>query len=102
MLHRALELEVDDYLDRHRENRDEHGHALVTRNGKARTRKLNRPGNPGAVQFLLGRLFAHYGDHATSVGRSVPRVSILYSQNSSISFAISRTWEFGWLESGLM
>jgi|TARA_B100001971_G_C18181358_1_gene532946 transposase-like protein len=40
MLHRALELEVDQYLDRHRDDRDENGHALVTRNGKARPRKL--------------------------------------------------------------
>ena len=40
MLHRALELEVDQYLDRHRDARDEEDHALVTRNGKARTRKV--------------------------------------------------------------
>jgi putative transposase len=40
MLHRALELEVGQYLERHREARDERGHALVTRNGKARPRKV--------------------------------------------------------------
>ena len=40
MLHRALELEVEQYLDRHRDARDEEDHALVTRNGKARTRKV--------------------------------------------------------------
>jgi putative transposase len=40
MLHRALELEVEQYLDRHRDARDEDDHALVTRNGKARTRKV--------------------------------------------------------------
>jgi len=40
MLHRALELEVGQYLERHRDARDENGHALVTRNGKARPRKL--------------------------------------------------------------
>jgi len=40
MLHRALELEVEHYLDRHREARGESGHALVTRNGKARPRKV--------------------------------------------------------------
>ena len=40
MLHRALELEVEDYLERHREVRDDNGHALVTRNGKARPRKV--------------------------------------------------------------
>lgn len=40
MLHRALELEVGQYLERHCEARDESGHALVTRNGKARPRKV--------------------------------------------------------------
>jgi len=40
MLHRALELEVDEYLDRHSDDRDENGHARVTRNGKARPRKV--------------------------------------------------------------
>src|SRR6056297_2878064 len=40
MLHRALELEVEEYLERHSEARDENGHALVTRNGKARTRQV--------------------------------------------------------------
>jgi transposase-like protein len=40
MLHRALEVEVEGYLERHRDARDEAGHALVTRNGKARPRKV--------------------------------------------------------------
>jgi len=40
MLHRALELEVEEYLERHRESRDENGHALVVRNGKGRGRKV--------------------------------------------------------------
>ncbi len=40
MLNRALELEVEHYLERHDKARDENGHALVTRNGKARARKL--------------------------------------------------------------
>jgi transposase-like protein len=40
MLHRALELEVEQYLERQRDARDENGHALVTRNGKARPRKV--------------------------------------------------------------
>jgi hypothetical protein len=30
MLHRALEVEAEEYLERHREARDENGHALVT------------------------------------------------------------------------
>jgi transposase-like protein len=40
MLHRALALEVEAYLERHREARDEKGHALVTRHGKARPRQV--------------------------------------------------------------
>ena len=40
MLHQALEVEVEQYLERHREARDENGHALVTRHGKARPRQV--------------------------------------------------------------
>ena len=40
MLHRALGVEVAEYLERHRDARDEQGHALVTRNGKARRRQV--------------------------------------------------------------
>jgi transposase-like protein len=40
MLARALRAEVDEYVERHREERDERGHALVVRNGKARERKI--------------------------------------------------------------
>jgi transposase-like protein len=40
MLHRALEVEVAEYLERHDEARDAQGHALVTRHGKARPRQV--------------------------------------------------------------
>ena len=40
MLHRALEVEVVDYLGHHRDVRDEKGHAMVTRNGTARPRQV--------------------------------------------------------------
>jgi hypothetical protein len=40
MLLETLKAEVDDYLERHRSERDEQGHALVVRNGHAQTRKL--------------------------------------------------------------
>lgn len=40
MLSVALELEVEAYLAKHAEARDERGHALVVRNGKARARKV--------------------------------------------------------------
>jgi putative transposase len=40
MLQQALEAEVADYLARHRDARDETGHALVVRNGKAAPRQV--------------------------------------------------------------
>jgi putative transposase len=40
MLVAALETEVAAYLEAHREERDDDGHALVVRNGKGRTRKV--------------------------------------------------------------
>ena len=40
MLIEALKTETDDYIERHRGERDEHGRALVVRNGQAQPRKL--------------------------------------------------------------
>ena len=40
MLSEALKAEVDDYVERHRGEQDEQGHALVVRNGHAQTRKV--------------------------------------------------------------
>jgi hypothetical protein len=40
MIMAALDVEVAEYLTRHRESRDAHGHALVVRNGQARPRRL--------------------------------------------------------------
>src|SRR5260370_37901796 len=40
MLIAALKAEADDYLERHRGERDECGRALVGRNGRAQGRKL--------------------------------------------------------------
>lgn len=40
MLIEALKAEVDEYVERHRSERDEQGHALVVRNGRAQTRKV--------------------------------------------------------------
>ena len=40
MLVAALEAEVTAYIERHRAERDERGHAQVVRNGKARARKV--------------------------------------------------------------
>jgi len=40
MLVAALETEVAEYLEAHRDGHDAEGHALVVRNGKGRTRKV--------------------------------------------------------------
>ncbi len=40
MLAEALDVEVASYIERHRSERDERGHALVTRNGPARERHV--------------------------------------------------------------
>jgi putative transposase len=40
MLIEALKAEADDYIERHRRERDEQGHALVVRNGRGRSRQL--------------------------------------------------------------
>ena len=40
MLIQALRAEADDYVERHRGERDEHGRALVVRDGRAQPRKL--------------------------------------------------------------
>jgi putative transposase len=40
MLHEALETEVDEYIRRHRDVRDDRGRAQVVRNGKASPRRL--------------------------------------------------------------
>jgi len=40
MLAAALEVEVTEYLERHRGQRDVNGHALVVRNGRARPRQI--------------------------------------------------------------
>jgi hypothetical protein len=40
MLVQALQAEVAEYIERHASERDEDGHALVVRNGKAQGRKV--------------------------------------------------------------
>ncbi len=52
MLHQALEVEVEEYLERHREARAENGHALVTRNGKARPRQVTIGAGTTTVEAL--------------------------------------------------
>ena len=40
MLHKALEREVTEYIERHKDERDQDGRALVVRNGRAKERKV--------------------------------------------------------------
>ena len=54
MLAFALEAEVDAYLERHQGDRDEQGHALVVRNGRARPRSVTTPA--GAIDVLAPRV----------------------------------------------
>src|SRR5712691_7149528 len=54
MLAVALEAEVDAYLERHREVRDDRGHALVVRNGSARERTV--VAGAGAIEVTAPRV----------------------------------------------
>jgi transposase-like protein len=54
MLREALEAEVADYIGRHRGLRDERGHALVVRNGRARARRVTM--GAGTVQVRAPRV----------------------------------------------
>src|SRR5947209_17363402 len=54
MLIKALKAEVDDYVERHRNQRDEQGHALVVRNGRAPARKLTL--GAGTVELSAPRV----------------------------------------------
>jgi transposase-like protein len=54
MLASALEAEADDYIQRHREHRDDRGRALVVRNGHARSRKVT--GGAGAIEVAAPRV----------------------------------------------
>ncbi len=54
MLIEALGAEADDYVERHRGERDEHGCALVMRNGRAQSRKLTL--GAGTVELKAPRV----------------------------------------------
>jgi len=54
MLKAALELEVEAYLTKHADARDERGHALVVRNGTARPRKVTV--GSGTVEIAAPRV----------------------------------------------
>jgi putative transposase len=54
LLMEALKAEVDDYVERHCNERDEQGHALVVRNGRAQTRKVTL--GAGTVELRAPRV----------------------------------------------
>jgi putative transposase len=54
MLIEALKAEADDYVERYRGERDEHGRALVVLNGVARARKLTL--GTGTVELKAPRI----------------------------------------------
>src|SRR5215469_16377952 len=54
MLMEALKAEADAYVERHRGERDEQGHALVVRNGQAKPRKLTL--GAGTVELQAPRV----------------------------------------------
>ena len=54
MLIEALKAEVDDYVECHRGERDEQGHALVVHNGRAPTRKVTL--GSGTVELRAPRV----------------------------------------------
>jgi putative transposase len=55
MLIEALKAEVDDYVERYRSERDEQGHALVVRNGRAQTRKVTLGAGTVKLRAPAGR-----------------------------------------------
>src|SRR5712691_5039833 len=67
MLALALEAEVDAYLERHREARDERGRALVVRNGRARGRTV--VAGAGAIAVTAPRVDDGRVDPATGERR---------------------------------
>jgi transposase-like protein len=61
MIAEALELEVEEYLQRARYLRDEGGHALVVRNGKARERRVTL--GAGVVKIRAPRVHDRRPEH---------------------------------------
>jgi len=61
MIHAALELEVDQYVQQLRHLRDENGHALVVRNGKARPRTVSL--GAGHIEVQAPRVNDQRTDH---------------------------------------
>jgi transposase-like protein len=61
MIAEALDLEVEEYIQRLRHLRDENGHALVVRNGKAQARTVSL--GAGAIELQAPRVNDRRPDH---------------------------------------
>jgi hypothetical protein len=78
MLMTALKWEADSYVERHRGERDEQGHALVVRNRRASTRKVTL--GSGTVELQAPRVNDRRHDEQGRRQRftSVVRPTLLY------------------------
>ena len=75
----ALETEVAAYLDAHRDERDDEGHALVVRNGKGRTRPAGSRarlrlslGDEREASRATGAVYRHRPEARKARGKSPP------------------------------
>ncbi len=80
MLIEALKAEADDYVERHRDERDEHGRALVVRNGLAQARKLTL--GAGTVELKAPRIDDRRRDEQGGRRRFTSRILPPYMRRS--------------------
>jgi hypothetical protein len=70
MIAEALELEVEEYIERLRHLRDGNGHALVVRNGKAKPRTVSL--GAGSVELQAPRINDRRADHRFTSNSLLP------------------------------
>jgi transposase-like protein len=80
MLIEALKAEVDDYVERHRGERDEHGRALVVHNGRSQGRKLTM--GAGTVELKAPRVNDRRRDEQGQRQRFTSRILPRYMRRS--------------------
>src|SRR5712692_6213560 len=80
MLMAALEVEADDYVERHREERDETGRALVVHNGRSQGRKLTL--GTGTVELRTPRVNDRRRDERGQRQRFTSRILPPYMRRS--------------------
>jgi hypothetical protein len=108
MLIEALKAEADDYVERHRGERDEQGRALVVRNGRGQGRKLTlgagtvelkaprvddrRRDEQGGRQRFTSRILPRYMRRSPKVAEVLP---ILYLRGSPLAI-FAPHWKGCW------